>query len=350
MATASRPEDPGLKPLTRPEDTLIAERLREQPWQFQFFQAVRLMQRLFTEREPVGIFARPDKEIVHFRVHQSLVFPPSQIQQMEVEEGETPEMTVAFMGLTGPAGVLPHVYTEMIKERQRSKDHTLDAFLNIFNHRAISLFYQAWEKHHFPVRYERRQDDRFTKILLDLVGLGAPGLQNRQAIEDQSLIYYTGLLGLQPRSATALKQVLEDYFDVPVEIEEFVGSWSKLGEDNQCSLAMGNAYSEQVGLGVVVGDEIWDQQSRARIKIGPVPLDRYRDFLPTGSAYEPLKGITKFFAGNEIEFEVQLILQREEVPACDFSSGVGLQLGWVTWMKSVPSFDRNPEDTILLLM
>lgn len=343
MATASRSEDSHVRHFE------LEERLREAPWNFQFFQAVRLLQRLYENRTPIGQFAKPEEEIVRVGVHQAVSFPASQIQGMEWPEGDVPRMLVNFMGLTGPSGVLPMAYTELINDRKRNKDHTLDAFLNIFNHRIISLFYQAWEKHRFPVVYERGQSDRFTRYLMSFIGLGTEGLQNRQPVRDEALLFYTGLLAMQTRSASALKYILEDYFSVPIEIEEFVGCWCKLDGDDQCELMTGRQFSEQVGLGAVVGDEIWDQQSRARVRVGPMPLKRYRDFLPDGSAHEPLRALTRFYSGEEIEFEVQLILQREEVPSCELGSSIGLQLGWVTWMKSGPSFDRSPDDTILLL-
>ena len=112
----------------------------------------------------------------------------------------------------------------------------------------------------------------------------------------------------------ALRQVLTDYFDVPVEIEQFAGGWFKLDRETQCCFERELSLSEQLGLGAVVGDEIWDQQSSVRVKLGPLTLDQYLDFLPNGTAYKPLRGLLGFFAGAEFDFEVQLILKRDEVP------------------------------------
>ena len=329
----------------RPE---IWEMLEREPFCFDFFQAVRLLERLTPTREPVGKFVNPKHEVVHFAAHPSVSFPASQLQALTSKEGEPARMTVNFMGLIGPLGVLPHYYTELVIIRSRVKDHVLGDFLDIFNHRMISMFFQAWQKYRFTVAYERGERDRFSHHLLDLVGLGTEGLQNRQAVADDSLIYYAGLLAQWPRSASALRQMLTDYFDVPVEIEQFAGGWFRLDRETQCCFEDGTSISQQLGVGSVVGDEIWDQQSSVRVKLGPLTLAQYRDFLPNGTAYQPLHGLLGFFAGAEFDFEVQLILKRDEVPACELGAegGAGPQLGWVTWMKSTP-FGRDPGDTIL---
>ncbi len=122
------------------------------------------------------------------------------------------------------------MYTELILERLRAKDKSLPSFLDIFNHRMISLFYRAWEKYRFPVTYRLGEEDRFTHHLLDLIGLGTHGLQERQAVPDDALLHYVALLGEQSRSASALEAILRDYFEVPVEVEQFTGAWYRLDQ------------------------------------------------------------------------------------------------------------------------
>ena len=185
---------------------------------------MRLLERMGSGK-PVGQFANPSEEAARFSSNPALVFPPSEIHSLDWPEGKQPQVTVNFMGLVGELGVLPMPYTEFINDRIRSKDQTLRAFLDLFHHRIISLFYQAWEKYRFPVAFERDRDDRFTRYLLAFLGLGTNGLRNRLSVPDEALVFYTGLLGLQPRSTTALRQILHDYFAVPVEVEQFIGVW-----------------------------------------------------------------------------------------------------------------------------
>lgn len=327
---------------------LVEELLRTVPQEFDFFQIVRLLERINPDREPVGTFAQSDREVASFSAHTHTGFPASRVQDIKWSEEAAPAVIVNFMGLTGPSGVLPLYYSHMVLERQRAKDHAVRSFFDLFNHRMISLFYSAWEKYRFTVAYERGQRDKFSHHLLDLIGLGTAGLQKRQDVADDSLIYYCGLLGSHPRSASSLRQILSDYFDVPVEVEQFVGAWHQLDRETQCLFDKANTYSEQLGVGAIVGDEIWDQQSGVRLRFGPMPLARYLDFLPNGSAFRPLQALTKFYSGGEIDFDVQLVLQREEVPACDLGSvtEAAPQLGWTTWAITRPA-SSDMDDTIL---
>jgi type VI secretion system protein ImpH len=180
--------------------------------------------------------------------------------------------------------------------------------------------------------------------------LGTEGLRDRQAVSDDTLVYYAGLLAQRPRSAQALQQILADFFNVPVQIEQFAGGWYRLDPQTQCRLSEGNSESEELGFGAVVGDEVWNQQSKVRVVLGPLTLERYTEFLPGGRSWEPLQAWVRFFSNDEWDFEVKLILERQQVPACTLGveGASGPQLGWVSWVKSVP-FSRDPDDTVLAL-
>lgn len=343
MAPESRSENPPVAPVSAHGWSEIEELLRERPTSFQFFQAVRLLEQILPDRQPVGRFAPPRKEVVRFASNPDTSFPASQIASIEwpddaEQSGQPPLMRVNFMGLTGPSGVLPLYYSMMVRERLRAKDPTMREFFGLFDHRMISLFYQAWEKHHFAVAYEKGQGDQLTRRVFDFIGMGTPFLHGRQAVPDDALLFYAGLLGPHPRSATALQQLLIDFFEVPVEIEQFVGSWRALDRDSQCQFGDMPNYSQQLGLGVVVGDEIWDQQSGVRIRLGPLTIAQYLSFLPNGKAHQPLRSLVKFFSSGEFDFEVQLVLKREDVPKCELGQDgpTAPQLGWLSWAKAAP--------------
>ncbi len=344
MATSFGQIDPGV---TR---TPLQQALEDEAFCFQFFQAVRLLRRVSGNKTVGEFMDNPATEVVRFNAHQSLAFPPSELHSLEVNSTRPSRMKVNFMGLTGSQGVLPLFYTEFVMERLSKKDGALADFLDIFNHRIISLFYLAWQKHHFPVSFENGEADRLSRMLATLIGIGTDGLQNRlePEISDKSLFYYTGLLAQRPHSAVALEQALGDHFGVPVAVEQFVGAWYRLDAENQTSFK-GSGGHEALGLGAVVGDEIWDGQSLVRIRLGPLGLDRYRDFLPGAPGYKALQALVQFYA-SELDFEMQLVLKAEETPGLELGceSAKSPQLGWVTWVRSAP-MQRNPGDTIIRL-
>lgn len=345
MATPVGPQDSGIDP----RFVEIARLLRDKPWSFDFFQAVRVLEEFRLGAAAVGHFGDPGQEVVRFGAYQTLAFPASSIQSLD-PDGQPWRMLVNFLGLTGPSGVLPRVYSVEALQRVRMKDFAFRDFLDLFNHRAISLFYRGWAKYRLPSQYRSDLGDPVSRALLSLSGLGTRQLARRHEVADESFIWYAGLFAIQARSAVGLEQMLEDYFGVRVEAVQFAGAWYRLEGDSTCTLSEDEDASECLGLGAVVGDEVYDHQARVRLRLGPLTLEQYRMFLPGEPAFRRLRELTKFYSRNQIDFEAQLILERSEVPAPVLGPEAGaVQLGWTTWMRNKPAFSRDPEDAVLLL-
>jgi type VI secretion system protein ImpH len=327
----------------------LQRKLNDSPYDFSFFQVVRLLQFIGT-RLPVGYFTEPANEAVRFGGFPSLAFPPAELRGLDFDFDAPPRLTTHFFGLIGPAGVLPTFYTAFLIERILSKDYTFSDFLDIFQHRLTSLFYRVWEKYHFAIAYERRQEDSLSGHLLDLIGIGTAGLRNRQEVADQALMGYVGLLGQTPRSQSAFCQLLRDYFNVPVEVIAFAGTWRKIERSAWTRLDESRNASGQLGLGTVLGDEVWDEQSVVKVRLGPLSLAQYKQFLPDGNAFRPLQALQRFFCGDDYDVEVQLVLRREDAPRCglDADAAEPPRLGWISWMFSAP-LDRDPDETVLRL-
>jgi type VI secretion system protein ImpH len=355
MATESRDASPvvsneRIKEDAQPAFSSVRKMLDEEPFRVHFFQAVRMLQKMETERQPVGYFITPQQETIRFSARTSLAFPPSEIFDLHREESGQASMTVEFMGLCASISVMPSPYTEFLLARARHKDHAMEDFLNIFNHRMISFFYRGWEKYRFFIEYEKSGTDRMSARLMDLLGLGTDGLQSRGGIADYAYLNYMGLLGRHVRSAASLQQILEDYFEVKVHIQQFAGAWRKLSAENQtCFNGLGGP-SERLGVGTVAGDEVWDHHGRIRISIGPMRFEQYLKFLPGQDAYHELVAWLRFYSNGSYETEVQLVLAREDAPSCELGSGGATrpQLGLVSWLKTKP-LSRDPSDATYLV-
>jgi type VI secretion system protein ImpH len=327
----------------------VAAALREQPHTFGFFQAVRLLEKLYPERAAVGLFENPSRETVRFGVNPVLGFPASELQELRLD-GEQPAMKVNFMGLIGPQGVLPHQYSMLVAERLRVRDSAIADFFDLFHHRLLSLFYRAWRSARFTIAREEGEPDRLAQHLADLIGLGLESSRERLPFPDEALIYRAGLLAPQPRGAVALEQLLEDFFALPVQVQQFIGAWYPLETRDLSVIGEEDSDCARLGLGAVAGDEVWDHQTRVRVKLGPLSRSRYEEFLPGGGGHEALASLLRFYSHDQFDFEVQLVLASDDVAGLrlDGGSDSRQRLGWSTWICSAAR-QRDADETILHL-
>lgn len=327
----------------------LNQEIFDEPERFKFFQAVRLLERMFPKRVAIGRDSLPSKEVVRIRSHASLNFPASEIQELretrdEAADEQQFEMFVNFMGMIGALGVLPHAYTELVIERARYRDTAVWAFNDIFTHRAVSLFYRAWEKYRFPVSYERG-DDAFTEYLFDFIGLGTHGLRGQLDLPDESLLAYSGLIANKPRSVASVEQILSDYFGVSVKINQFFGQWLALDAESVTKLGTAN---NKLGTNTIVGTRVFDVQSKFRVRVGPVGFEQFKTFLPNNTAYAAIVSLIRFLVGEEFDFDFQLILKAREVPSCILTTRAKRrpQLGWSSYLKTKP-FKTDDEQVVL---
>ncbi|MDZ4784139.1 MAG: type VI secretion system baseplate subunit TssG [Planctomycetia bacterium] len=342
----------------------LIERLVRASHRFEFHQAMRLLERLartangeiLSGTRSVGEDSHPYEEMIRFRSLPTLAFPAASIERLTRIEpafngAEKPpfEMSVTFLGLMGSSGTLPQHYTSLVIERCKQKDFSLRDFLDLLNHRSISLFFRASEKYRLPFRYERRQfdpssrgPDLVTFALLGLVGVATPGLERRLAVDDETLVYYSGFYSHMPRAAAPLERLLADYFALPIEIDQFQGRWQYLDEAQMSRIAgrhSPDSRNRELGRNVVVGRRFWDVQSKFRIRVGPMSYDRFREFLPDGRAMRKLVDLARLYVGDELEFEVQPLLRAGEVPRTRLTRQAPSpsRLGWNSWVHAKPA-------------
>jgi type VI secretion system protein ImpH len=329
----------------------ILARLSSQPGAFDFFQAVRVLERRASAlgRTAVGHDQAPEREAVFLRAQPGLRFASAPLARAHGLDGNAvagppPDLFVNFMGLTGPDGILPQHYTSLILSRLRAKDTTLRDWLDQFHHRVLSLFMRAWEKTRWPAAVERHRveahpgHDPLTGGAFALAGFGTGGLLGRLRAPDDTIVFYAGLLARQPRTAGGLQQVLAEFFGKPVVVEQLKGHWLYLDADNKAELpiAGGLGKNTALGLDVVVGRRVWDVQSKVRLIIGPLDYEMFRGLLPGGDARGPLFDLARLYLGMELDADVQIVLGPDEVPwsSLDYNEATGPRLGWNTWVRS----------------
>lgn len=325
--------------------THLLKALEEKPYAFGFFSTLRRLECLYKERPRLGTSKRAADEPIRLSHEPALTFETSSLTAFKTAtNGKAHRMSVRLLGLLGPNGPLPLHFTEYVKQRQRDySDETFVHFLDIFHHRMLSLFYRAWANNEPTVSYDRPDADPFGNYVGSLAGLGMASLGNRDAIADQTKRYYCGRLASQTRCADSLQAILTDYFNVETRVEEFVGEWLELPHQHICRLGLDSA-SGQLGKSIVIGEKAWSCQHKFRVHLGPLSFNTYQRFLPAGDRIRRLVLLVRNYIGDELAWDLRLILECEQVPPTRLDGNC--RLGWTTWMGERPT-DRDAHDLVL---
>jgi type VI secretion system protein ImpH len=311
--------------------TNLMAALEEKPHGFDFFSAMRRIECRYPERPRLGTAKRPADEPVRVSQEPDLTFEAASLTGFRPgSNGDPHRLSVRLLGLLGPNGPLPLHFTEYVKRRIRDHgDPTWAHFLDIFHHRMLSLFYRAWANNEPAVSYDRPAADRFGGYVGSLAGLGMASLHKRDAIADETKLFYCGRLSAQSRCAEGLQAILTDYFHVPAAIEEFVGEWIALPEEQICRLGLDRA-NGRLGRTAMAGTTVWSCQHKFRIRLGPLNLAQYERFLPSGESIGRLVPLVRNYIGDELAWDLRLVLKKEEVPPARLDGAA--RLGWNSWM------------------
>lgn len=235
---------------------------------------------------------------------------------------------------------MPLHYSEMLANRESlRRDRGARAFFDIFSNRAAALFYAAWKKYRMPLRHETEQDHHYLPLLLALGGIGHPALRDRLhngagRVYDESVAHYAAAARQRPVSAPFLQRVLQDYFGVPLRVEQFVGRWYDVPPQNRTQLGHPGAV---LGVSALAGDRIWQRDLRIRLWIGPLSRQAFADFLPGGERAQALEKLLTMFGGMTFEYEVRLVLARESVTPSQLGEGGEVRLGWNSFLCTGPA-------------
>jgi type VI secretion system protein ImpH len=246
---------------------------------------------------------------------------------------------------------MPTHITEYVRDRLRhGGDATMLAFLDVFHHRMLALFYRARATAEPVISLDRADGDRFSTFVGSLFGIGAPALRNRDAIGDFAKLHFAGLLANKARPASGLVTILRAYFKLPIRVEQFVGHWMRMPADIQSRIGRPGFVGDgnRLGSSLILGASVWDCQHKFRIVIGPLDYADYRRFLPGGESMERLMAWVKNYVGLTLDWDVRLVLKKEQLPPLRLGapSAVSTRMGWSTWLASAP-VGRDPDQMVM---
>ncbi|MDR1383558.1 MAG: type VI secretion system baseplate subunit TssG [Planctomycetaceae bacterium] len=310
--------------MREPIPLTLIEHFRKEPYRFDFWQSVKLLQNqtlpdnvspdktLSVETLPEIAAVSPDKERFRFASHISQHFPASDVQNFiennfvegdiegdknGINENEydnkigKPVLSVNFLGLAGLHGPLPVPVTELILDRVKQGDTGLRDFLDIFNHRLISLFYRAME----PMRpgcgsQTHPAETEFADYLYAIAGLLTNGLRKP---EHARFLPHAILFANRRKTASGLEKIISERFGVTAKVEEFQGRWLWVEERDRTKLGRAN---HQLSQNAMLGGRFWNQSAGFVLRVKTLHTNKKRN---------EILNIFRFYVGDGLHCELQ---------------------------------------------
>ena len=301
------------------------------PFRQDFYTLLRQIECLWPDRPRLGRARRPVDEPLRLAQDAELDFAPAPVSSLsQHERAVAPRLGVRFFGLFGPHGALPLHLTELARSRERQHgDAALRAFVDIFHHRMLLLFYRAWAQAQPAVNLDRRDDARFDAFVGALGGLAPEEARQRDAIPDDFKRRHIAQLARGVRTSEGLADTLHDLLGVPVRLETYVAHWLPLRREERTRLG-DRGPAGRLGLGAVAGDAVWDRQSKFRVHIGPVSAAQYQHFLPHGAAVRKVRDWVRQYVGFDFVWDMRVALVAGDVHGCRL--GGATPLGLAAWL------------------
>lgn len=321
--------EPAIRKQTSPLETSVLFELFDTVWEFDFPQAVRILQSDTPERRKIGDNDNPSLDPLYFRAHIDFNAPSSELKSLKPSASghASPTLTVTFLGIAGIQGALPDVYSEIIIDRTRRHDFGIRDFLDIFNHRIITLWFKLYSHVYPGLRDLPLSSTAIGKSMLDLSG-------GEYLESGPKLMPFGPILWQKPKSLIGLESIIQNYFRVPCTIRAFEGKWNRIQPFDQTRLGL---VHHELGASAILGKMVYDQAQGLRFILGPLTYAQFKDFLPSQkktSGYGMLREIIHAYFETPIYFKIELILKKEEVPTVQLNGKYALGLN--TWLKPCP--------------
>ena len=291
--------------------------------------------------ELLGETLSPVNEQVRVCQYPSLSFCANNIDSIKVKDHAI-QVAINEIGLLGVNSPLPlHLIEYIFQRKHQYGDSTWCDFVNALQHRILTLFYRSWMNAQSVVSLENEYTDKFSNYLSSLVGFS--GMNHHSAdnhVDYFSKLYFIGLYLQRNQSTDNFESLLAEYFQIQIKIEENVGKWYELPDREQTCLDKSLKYS--LGDGLLLGQRIYDVQTKFRIKIGPLNLEQFESFFKGGLNSKKIIEWVELYIGQELEWDVQLILAKQSVPKLKLDARN--RLGLTTWLGQV---NRDVDDVII---
>ncbi|VXC73470.1 Type VI secretion protein [Enterobacterales bacterium 8AC] len=307
---------------------------------YNFYQLVELLNQMAVAWQNSAESAEPANEAIRFKSTASLAFPTRDVIALETSARGQFELEVSFLGLHGSQSPLPGYYLDSLAWEDAQNENRLTDFLNVFNHRLLTLLHQIWRKYRYYICFESGGNDVFSQRMFALVGLGSEVVRKKLQINHGKMLAYAGLLASPGRSPEVICSLVSHCFNLS---DVTLHSWQlrkvAIAPEQQNRLGSrvkvrGKKYQEKSVLGVnfSIGAQVADRSGKFLLCINTLTREQFLSFLPNGANYAPLVMFVAFIMRDQFAWDLRLGLAEKQVGGMVLGTEQNNLLGWTSFL------------------
>lgn len=274
---------------------------------------------------------------MRYRANMSLGFPVREIEGVEHGEGTASgprwSVTTNVLGLLGSTSPLPPHLTERLLHGSFAQTSAVRDFLDVFNHRALELLYEAWRKYRYHATFRGDDEDPITRRMHWLAGL----VEGEAGGEGANLLRVGGLLTQRPRSAAALQAIVADFTaPVPVRVEQLIARRIRLPQSARGVLRCrcDSHAATRLGNGAVVGRSMLDRMSTLRFILGPLSREQLENLLPGTLEHRKVVALIRRVLPMHLVAQLEMRHFSESSHPLRLERSRPPRLGWTAWFPT----------------
>ena len=310
-----------------------------------FFELVRRIGHDRPDLPRLGKAARPTQENVRFGQTPYLHFPPTEVAEIRQGNGNAEALIMTyFFGLLGVNGPMPLEFTDYVFQRSHNYyDQTWRRFLDIINHRFLTLFYRAWAENEQAVSFDRADDDKITDIIRALAGTPSDMFSVNRTFPYLTA-NFANHFGRFIKSRSSLEEILSHVVKADLKINDFVVSSYDIPKNARCRL--GNRETSVLGQNIQLGRTYMSATREFEIEIGPMSFTESIKWMPGTKGFDLINKIVTAYLDRPLGYSLTFIVIGKTVPEVRFEGiDKGVRLGRGFFIGR-PEDDKNVKITI----
>lgn len=289
---------------------VIRKILKKDPAKTDFIEVIRNCDKMSDPSSPTGWADSVSKEFWRFGQQPALHFYDKTVAAISDRPNGGAHLDVFSPGLCGVDGPMSYDLTGMVMSQSRNNyDYALQRFLDIINHRFITLYYRACTQNDTAISFDRLGNDLVRSIQRSLSGADAHGEFSLAPFLAETATQYA-LFGIY--GSKGLELLLKLFLGFDIQVQERVFSTHSIPRELHCRL--GKKYEASLGVNTQIGTHFFSNTKKFILKIGPVDFSQCEQLLPGTKKYRKILELVNFYMRKPMDFDIEFVLNKKSIP------------------------------------